>query len=330
MTDDIARFNELGVCEFCEMHDRLEQNSSADLDRIIEKIKKQKGYQALVGISGGHDSSYLLWWAVSNGIKVLALHFDNGYNTPEAEFNMSRIVHVLGVDLVRIYKDDEYDLFVDAFRYAGTPDADIPNDMYMADIMQTTAHKYEIKYILNGHDYRTEGSTPIAWTYMDARYMVDVFRYMFGRDPKTPHIQTFGKQVLAALRGIKHIRPFHYYEPTDKDRVIKDLGLVHYGVKHGENTYTKWVGYDLLPNKFGIDKRIVYLSAQMRSWKMTRQMAVDELKEPVEVADTWDYDDTKTDREFFSRYNFRRWRWLIWLMMKLNLTSYNFYKKYTQ
>jgi len=50
-----------------------------------------------MGISGGIDSSYLLVWAVKMGLRPLVVHFDNGYNTPEAEANMARIVKELNV-----------------------------------------------------------------------------------------------------------------------------------------------------------------------------------------------------------------------------------------
>jgi hypothetical protein len=70
----------------------------------------------------------------------------------------------------------EYDRLNDAFLWAGVPDADIPNDIAMTKLMYDTAYKYGIKYILNGHDFRTEGSTPKPWTYMDAKYIRSVYK----------------------------------------------------------------------------------------------------------------------------------------------------------
>jgi hypothetical protein len=330
MTSDIARVN--GQCEFCDMHDRLENNNPEDFYKIVRNIKKRKReYDVLVGISGGFDSSYLLYYTSQKlGLKVLALHFDNGYNNEIAERNMKRIVDFCKVDLVRVYKDEYYDEFCHAMLNCGTPDADIANDMYMADIMQTVARRYGIKYIFNGHDFRTEGSTPTAWTYMDARYMVDVYRKIIGREPKTKHLQTFAKQLYAALIGIKHIRPFHYVEPEGMQEAFELMGVESYGAKHCENDYTAFIGYNYLPNKFGIDKRKVYLSALVRSGRLTKSEAKEKLKETVEVEFSVPYNKLKLLRQSYDRYNFKRYKLLIWIMMKLNLTSYTFYKKYTQ
>lgn len=329
MTSEITNI-ENGECDFCRMHDKLSKNTPEQFDRIVRRMKKRKGYQVLIGISGGFDSAYMLWYAISVlKLKVFALHFDNGWNAQEADYNINQLLKKFKVDYLRVCADEDYDLLCKAFRYGGTCDVDIPNDMYMADIMQTTAQKFGIKYIFNGHDFRTEGSTPLKWTYMDARYIKDVFRKNIGREIQSKHIQTFWKQILAGLRGIKHIRPFHYVEPKNINDKCTELGLVDYGVKHGENIYTKWVGYKLLPDKFGIDKRIVYLSAQMRSGTITRQEAEDVLSKPVKVDELFEVNDTIRDRSEYDHYNFKRWKFLIWVMMKLKLTSYNFYKKYT-
>jgi len=341
MTDDLTTIKD-GICDFCRMHDELE-GQSGFVD-IADKVRAQKGYQCLIGISGGFDSSYLLWFTVTQlKIKPLVLHFDNKWNDPIAEHNMSILTRKLNVDFIRISKDDEYDKVCGALLKAGVKDADIANDMYMADMMQTVARMYNIKYIFNGHDFRYEGSTPLCWTYMDARYMKDVYYWAYGEELETPHIQTFWKQIKAALHGIKHIRVFHYIHIPEEQRynTLIQFGLLPYDGKHGENIYTKWIGYDLLPNKWGIDKRIVYLSAQVRSGFISKDEAREMMAEVVRVSINEDELKRRTGvsieeaflaekhtYEDFDHYNFRMWKPLIWLLAKLKLTSYQFYKKY--
>jgi hypothetical protein len=345
LTSDIVHI-ENGECEFCRLHDELEKQTPEQFERILKKIRKRKGYQVLIGISGGWDSSYLLWYTVEVlGLKPLVLHFNNRWNNPIAEYNMNLLVNTLDVDLLRITSDDTYDRICGALLLAGVKDADIANDMYMADIMQTTALKYNIKYIFNGHDFRTEGSTPLGWTYMDAKYMASVYEYAYGEKLKIDHLQTFAKQIWAGIRGIKHIRVFHYINipQWQKDEVLKDIGIRDYGAKHGENIYTKFIGYWLLPKKWGIDKRIVYLSAQVRSGYLTKEEARLRMMEDVDLSDidtdeilarTWVSVDMamavpKKTYKDFDHYNFKRFKPLIWLMAKLHLISYTFYKKYT-
>jgi len=342
MTSGVTKIREDGECDFCKMHEELE--GLTGFAEIADKVRAQPGYQCLIGISGGFDSSYLLWYTVKKlGIKPLVLHFNNKWNTDEAEFNMNLLVTKLGVDLLRITADEEYDKLCGALLKAGVKDADIANDMYMADMMQTVARKYKIKYIFNGHDFRYEGSAPLAWTYMDAKYIKSVYKWAYGEELKTPHIQTFWKQIRAAISGVKHIRVFHYVFISEEERfnTLIDFGLKPYGEKHGENIYTKWVGYDLLPHKWGIDKRNVYLSARIRSGFMTKKEAKEELKEGVSVSINEDELFVRTgisvedaylakERTYkdFDHYNFKRFKLLLWLLWKFKLTSYQFYKKY--
>jgi hypothetical protein len=103
----------------------------------------------------------------------------------------------------------EYDRLNDAFLWAGVPDADIPNDIAMTKLMYDTAYKYGIKYILNGHDFRTEGSTPKPWTYMDAKYIRSVYNKYSGLELHNYPLFTFKDQLFYALIGIKNVRPFH-------------------------------------------------------------------------------------------------------------------------
>ena len=339
LTSDVTNI-ENGYCDFCRMHDELDKQTPEQFEHILKKIRKRKGYQVLVGISGGWDSSYLLWYTVNVlGLKPLVLHFNNKWNSSIAEYNMSLLVSKLGVDLLRITSDDTYDKICGAMLLAGVKDADIANDMYMADIMQTTALKYNIKYIFNGHDFRTEGSTPLGWTYMDAKYMASVYDYAYGTKLKIEHLQTFWKQIFSRT---KQIRPFHYIliSPNAKQKTLDNLGIEDYGCKHGENIYTKWIGYRLLPIKWGIDKRIVYLSAQIRSGYITKKEAREELDKMVPFDDSFDLGKIGYSAEAalssekhlytdFDHYNFKRYKWLIWVMMKLKLVPYTFYKKYT-
>jgi hypothetical protein len=335
-----------GQCEFCHTHDNLNKLSGADFIEITERLRRKKGYQVLIGISGGLDSSYLLWYTVNVlKLKPLVIHFNNGWNDPIATQNMSLLIQKLRVDFLEFHSDDEYDELCGCFLRAGVKDADIPNDIYMTELMRRVAVKYKIKYSFNGHDFRTEGSTPLAWTYMDARYIESVYTVYTGKKLKTFMNYTMWRQIKSALYGIKNIRVFHYITITDqvKRNTMTAFGWKDYGAKHGENIYTKFIGYYLLPNKWGIDKRINYKSALVRSGRLAKNQAKFDLKKGVEfdrahfteierrtgVSVAHALAAPKQTYEDFDHYNFKRWKPVLWVMVKLGLTSYNFYKKYT-
>jgi len=336
-----------GVCDFCRMHDELSGLNEAWLENLVGKLRGKKGYQVLIGISGGLDSSYLLWFTVKVlKLKPLVIHFNNRWNDPIAVHNMALLIDKLGVDFRQYTSDDEYDRLCGAFLKAGVKDLDIPNDVYMTELMRRVAVETGVKYGFNGHDFRSEGSTPLGWTYMDAKYIRSVYKRYAGRKLKTFLNYTFWNQIKSAFAGIRQIRVFHYFNVPDSDKrnTMLDFGWMDYGEKHGENIYTKFVGYYMLPKRWGIDKRVVYLSAQIRDKRITKGQARLQLRLPVEVDESCFssiYARTgasvtealvapKQTYKDFDHYKFKRWKPLLWVMMKLKLTSYHFYKKYTK
>jgi hypothetical protein len=344
-TEDIAKISHK-QCEYCDLHDELQSKAIPDdLNNVLRKIRKAgdgNKYDCIMGISGGLDSSTLLYTAVRYwGLKPLVIHFDNNWNAPEAIHNMTMLIRKLNVDAIVYHVNkEEYDKLNESFLYAGVPDADIPNDIAMTKLMYQTAHMYKIKYILNGHDFRTEGSTPKDWTYMDAKYIQSVYKDYTGKDLKNYPLFTFADQIFYGFKGIKNIRPFHYgFDRETMEQEMKRLiQWQDYGGKHCENVYTEFVGSWLLPNKFNIDKRIVYLSAQVRSGKLTKSQARENL------ANKSEFDSSKlgavedklmtlvnlriSPRSKYEKYSFKKYKALIWLLAKMNVVPYTFYVKY--
>lgn len=335
-----------GECDFCRMHDKQSLLESDYVTNLADKLRKKNGYQVVIGISGGLDSSYLLWYTVNVlGLRPLVIHFNNRWDSSIAIHNMNLLVNKLGVDFQIYTSDDEYDKLCGAFLRSGVKDLDIPNDIYMTELIRRIQVKYGIKYGFNGHDFRTEGSTPLGWTYMDAKYVRSVYKTYTGKKLKTFLNYTFWNQITSALMGLHQVRIFHYITVSDEEKrnTMKQFGWKDYGAKHGENIYTKFIGYYVLPRRWGIDKRKVYLSAQIRSGKITKEEAKEMLRGSVNV-NTLDFQSIeartgvriidalyakKQTYKDFDHYNFKRWKFLLWVMYKLGLTSYNFYKKYT-
>ena len=211
----------------------------------------------------------------------------------------------------------------------------------MTKLMYDTAHKYGIKYILNGHDFRTEGSTPAKWTYMDARYIQSVYRNATGNKLNNYPLFTFWDQIKAGICGIKQVRPFHYIEDrAPLEWAMEDaIGFQEYGGKHCENVYTEFVGAYLLPKFHGIDKRRVYYSAMIRSGNISKAQAKEKLKFPPEFGKINQLsDETKLaitrykvgDRASFERYNFKRYKFLIWMLAQAKVVPWTFYSKYAK
>ena len=345
-TSDIATIGE-HQCNYCDLQDKLRANARAeDWEPILKKIKeagKGKQYDCLVGISGGEDSSIMLYMATKVwGLRPLVIHFNNRWNRSEADNNIKVITRELNVNFIEYFVDQgEYDKLTDSFLMAGVQDADIPNDIAMAKLMYTAARQYGIKYILNGHDFAREGSSPAAWSYMDAKYIKSVYKKWTGNNLKNYPLYTFWDQIVSGFIGIKQVRPFHYMPNLDRKSILqtlKAIGWKDYGGKHNENIYTAFAGNYLLPRKFGIDKRITYLSAQIREGYITKEYAKEILQEPSgfnleDLGERGEHilklvDLRKGNRSFYDKYNFKRWKFVIWVLAKLKIVPQTFYFKY--
>jgi tRNA(Ile)-lysidine synthase TilS/MesJ len=324
------------------MHNELD-SKNLDFNLVLNKIKKNKGkYNCIIGISGGQDSSTILYAAVKKwGLSPLVIHFNNHWNTDNATFNMKQLIQKLNVDFIEYYVNkEEFDNLNKAFLLAGTPDCDIPNDIAMTKLMYETCEKYNIKYILNGHCYKTEGSTPKAWTYMDAKYIKDVYYRFFKKELINYPLFEFKDQLHYNTLNIQQIRPFHYQNVNrfELDKEMKEfINYKSYGWKHGENSYTDFVGSYLLPKKFGIDKRIVYLSARIRTGLLTKEKARNILNcEPSFDTDILgdEYmdliDSPIVDRNEYDSYNFKEANWMIYYLYLCGTVPYTFYIKYSQ
>lgn len=287
-------FDENGVCKYCHIHDEMEkahplgESLRKELEEKIEKIKKAgagRKYDCIAGVSGGRDSTYTLLTAVRMGLRPLAVHFDNGWNSDISVQNIRKACEILKVDLHTIVADwEEFKDLQISFLKATTPDADVPTDYAIYSVLYHVADKENIRYILNGHSFRTEGTSPISWTYMDPLYVKSVHK-RFGRIKKFrsfPHMTFLKLQYYIWFRRIREVRLMEFidYRKKEVDEVLsKELGWQYYGGHHHENLYTRFFQSYYLPKKFGIDKRKTELSALVRSGQMTREEALSELAE---------------------------------------------------
>ena len=124
--------------------------------------------------------------------------------------------------------------------------------------------------LLNGSDFRSEGKQPSEWTYTDSKQMLYVIKKYEGIKLKSYPYQSLVDMVNSSLvKKIKDYRPFNHIEYEKKpaqDFLRSEYGWEYYGGHHHENIFTRFaIGY-WMPKKFGIDKRIITLSAQVLTW----------------------------------------------------------------
>lgn len=277
-----------GVCQFCKIHDEMEKRyplgaaGEKRLAELVARIKaagRGRAYDCVVGVSGGVDSTYALYKAMQLGLRPLAVHFDNGWNSEIAVHNIENATRKLGVELYTHVADwDDFRRLQISFLKASTSDAEIPTDMAISAVLLRTAAREGVRYVLNGHSFRAEGIVPRGWTYFDGRYIQAVHKRFAGTSrTKIPNVTMAALLYYMFVRRIQ-VLPFLNYMDYGKQEaaevIAREVGWEDYGGHHHESVYTHFFQSYLLPRKFGIDKRKLGLSARVRSGRLGRDEAL--------------------------------------------------------
>ena len=298
------RFDERGMCNFCKMHDELEKKNPLNkqgeqrLNQLVNKIKskgKNKEYDCVVGVSGGRDSTYTLYTAVKLGLKPLAVHFDNGWNSEIAVNNIKKATNKLDVDLHTVVADwEEFKDLQLSFLKASVSDAEVPTDYVIISVLYQVAAEVGTTYILSGHSFRTEGISPIGWTYQDGRYVKSIHKKFGKSEVKSFPILSLSELLYYVfIKKITYVDLLDYigYNQKEAGNILKkELDWIYYGGHHHENIYTHFFQSYFCPKKFNIDKRKTEYSALIRSGQMRREEALKEIRE-----NTYPYDKEVVD-----------------------------------
>lgn len=288
------RFDENGVCNYCKVHDELDKQYPIGIEGqkklmgIVEKIKRdgqKKEYDCIVGLSGGTDSTFCLKIVKELGLRPLAVHFDNGWNSKVSETNMNKAIKKFGVDLqVVSVNHEEFKDLQRSFLKASVPDAEIPTDIAIHSILHKKAVEKRIKWIINGMNFRTEGIQPLEWSYMDGKYVRSVQKIFGNRELMSyPNLTIMDMVQYSLIKGIKTVPILNYmdYDKEETKRVLQqELGWTDYDGHHFESLFTRFIITDILWKKFSIDKRKIQLSAVVRSGQLSREEALSRLETP--------------------------------------------------
>lgn len=296
--DDAIHFNAEGVCNYCTQYKqqaplflRPEAERESKLKETVEIIKrrgKDKPYDCIIGVSGGVDSTYVAYLSRQLGLRPLAIHLDNGWNSELAVGNIEKILNKLNIDLsTRVLDWNEFRELQLSFLRASVPDGEIPTDHAIFATLFEAASKHGISYIISGTNYVSESPMPAGWTYgiQDWTYIRSVHR-RFSKTPLKdfPHYGIFKMYYYAAIKKIKVIRLLDnvdYNKLKAVDLLQHELGWKNYGGKHYESVYTRFFQGYVLPRKFSIDKRKSHLSTLICSSQLSREQALVEIKKDV-------------------------------------------------
>ena len=289
-------FDAAGVCNYCRAAaERLSrehfvgEEHRGRLDAVIADVKRSgegKPYDCVIGVSGGADSSYVAYLVKRElGLRPLAVHFDNGWNSDLAVHNIERLLKKLGIDLhTHVVDWEEFRDLQLSFLKASVGNSEIPTDHGIIALLYRTAAANGVKYILHGGNFATESIMPATWMEdpLDLRFLRAIHRRHGTRRLSTFPTLGYTKLVYYTfVRRIRYIGVLNYLT-YDKEQAMRfletEFGWRRYEGKHFESIYTRWFQGYLLPRKFGMDKRRPHFASMIISGQMTREAALEELK----------------------------------------------------
>ncbi|MCZ8020951.1 MAG: N-acetyl sugar amidotransferase [Cyclobacteriaceae bacterium] len=315
-TDPDIVFDEVGICNYVHHFESkikpvLEPNPNKQiaLQNLLKEIKqagKNHEYDCIVGLSGGVDSSYLIYYLKDvAGLRPLAVHLDGGWNSELAVKNIENLVSQLKVDLYThvINWEEMKDLQV-AFLKSGVPNQDVPQDHAIISILYKIARQKKIQYIISGHNLATESILPKAWGHdaMDLVHLQSIHK-TFGKLKKLKTYPTlsffeyyFVSRFIHKIQSIRFLNLIDYNKKEAMKLLEDKFNWRYYGGKHYESRFTKFFQSYLLPTRFGFDKRKAHLSSLIVSGQITRDEALTELAKPL-----YDTNELAEDKEYVAK-----------------------------
>lgn len=292
--DPEITFDADGVCNYCSaalelLGPQKDPNDMSKLESLFRKIKedcKDDAFDCLVGVSGGLDSSYIIYLGHKYGLRMLGVHIDDGLDTPVAKKNIENLCREANVKLINIQPDPEQyrDLTLSFFK-ASVPDLAIPQDNLILAALTDAVKQYHLKYLLHGSNFAMESilQSGNSYTAADSVHIRAIQKKFSGKPiDKLRLTNTFENSVFKRFRkDVIRVKPLNLIDYRF-DKVLQELeafcGYQYYGGKHHESVLCRFMQCYYLPEKFGVDKRKSHLSSLIISGQMTREEALEQLK----------------------------------------------------
>lgn len=308
------KFDDSGYCNYCAtfMYQiSIEKQFSSDdrqfrLKTLVDKVRRQgdgKEYDCIVGVSGGIDSSWALLKAVELGLRPLAVHMDNGWDSELAQNNIANLVGMLEVDLYTyVIEWEEYRSLMEAFLAADVIDVELLYDNAMLAVNYQQARKYRLKSILSGSNQATEGMRiPSSWNWnkRDSKNIKGIAKVMRNVQimsfPAISNIQYYSDRLIKRIEWIPLLDYLDYGRASAVQELEQKVNFRAYPYKHYESIFTRFYQGYLLPVKFGVDKRRLHLATLVISGELSRDEALADLEKNSYP----DLRELESDRRYF-------------------------------
>lgn len=262
-----------------------EKKNLLNLKNFLISNKNHNYYDCIIGVSGGVDSSYLVFIAYKLGLNPLLVTIDNGWNSLSSYENISKIIDYTNFDLKSIHLDwKKFKLIQKKLITKEIGDLEIATDHYIFSNLFETARKEKIKSILIGNNFAAEHTVlkDIGWNKRDGDHIKKILNFddnFFDKELKLFSYLYF--LFLGKLKIVNEISVLNLINYNTEKAIIQmkeAFGYKTYETKHYESTFTKFFQGYYLVKKFNIDKRKIHLSERIRNNLITLEDASAQLK----------------------------------------------------
>ena len=301
-SDGAIVFDHNGVCSYCNNYDHhirpywnTDQRGVRQLSQMASSIRSMGNdteFDCIIGLSGGLDSSYAAYVAVTKmNLRPLLLHVDAGWNTDQAVGNIEKLVDGLGLDLYTdVINWEAVKRMQVAFLRSGIPDQDLVQDAAFFSALYRFAHKYKIKHIITGSNFSTECCRePEEWggyLGIDKTLFADIWDKCGDgkRNDAFPLVDILVYKLwFQKVLGMRVHHPLNlvpYYKEEAEDELELRFGWQRFQHKHHESRFTRFYEDYWLPQRFGYEKRRAHFSSLIMTGQMTRKQALDRIARP--------------------------------------------------
>ncbi len=211
--------DEEGVCDACRSHEK----KRTDIDwierekeflEIVSQNKKNRGYDCLVPVSGGKDSTFQTMKVLELGLKPLCVCFEPTVATELGKQNLDNLQN-LGVDLILVKKDPETyrKMVLEGLRVVG--DNEWPDHVGIFTVPVHFAVKFNIPLIVWGENSQFEYGGPA--TSRDNRFLNRRWLEEFGG------LLGYRVEDMIGVDGITEKDLYLYEYPTDEE--VEEVGV---------------------------------------------------------------------------------------------------------
>ena len=293
-------FDSDGVCNYCTgglvADDDKKTEYLREFEKLLAEKKGKSSYDLIMAYSGGKDSTYtMMLLAQKYGLRILAWTLDNGFLSPQAMINITRMTDAAGATgmIVR----PPFGIMKSAFKKAASEDFYSPKTLDRASSICTTCigvvksmvlkTAIEMNIPLAAYGW-SPGQAPISSAILQTSARMQVFTNRSVRDPLVSREPDIAQFFLSDedLKSDKerwpiNIHPLAFFD-YNEEYIIEEIGRLGWQKpddtdSNSTNCLLNALANHIHKKKFGFHPYAWEIAGIVRSGSMPREEGIEKI-----------------------------------------------------